>query len=124
MAMYVEDIIQNDEERNIEGYPGYTCTRSGDIFSYKKWRKVMMTKSLNDKGYYTVSLSNQGEDSQFRIHVIVANTFLSERPDCCDRVNHIDGNKRNNNVENLEWSNAKHNTNHACENGLIKRRVK
>ena len=122
--MYAENVESVDRERNIPGYPGYTCNRNGDVFSYKNRKRVMMTKRLTDHGYYTVCLSHRNKDKHFRIHILVARIFIGPKPKGCDRVNHKDTNKLNNHVDNLEWCDAGHNVRHACENDLIKRRVK
>lgn len=92
-----------DELTPIKNAEGYFVTRSGDIYSNKKFtksKKIMKLKPMkNKKGYFTVDLRsvNQGMKT---IHRIVAETFLEKTN---ETVNHIDGNKINNNVENLEW---------------------
>lgn len=73
---------------------------------------------INKNGYYQVcvSLGHKGKKT-FRIHKVVAETFISN-PNNKPIPNHKDGNKLNNNVFNLEWSTDKENTRHAWNNGL------
>lgn len=68
-------------------------------------------------GYQKVGLYYDGEYHNERIHRLVAETFI-DRPDGCDVVNHIDGDKRNNRVDNLEWCTSKDNSLHAYAMGL------
>jgi hypothetical protein len=70
-------------------------------------------------GYYSISLSNINKKKTYNIHTLVATMFI-DNPNNCKVINHIDGNKLNNNVENLEWCTYKENTAHALENKLIK----
>lgn len=65
-------------------------------------------------GYYNIGL----ESKKFLIHRLVAEAFV-DNPENYDCVNHIDGNKKNNLPENLEWCNRFINNNHAFNNGLI-----
>ena len=71
------------------------------------------------KGYLSVDLYSDGKRKTKRVHRLVAETFLPN-PDNKPEVNHIDGNKHNNDVSNLEWVNSKENCRHAWDNGLIK----
>jgi hypothetical protein len=77
---------------------------------YKGW--------ISENGYldYTLRINNQ--QKSFRAHRLVAEFFLSKKSDDCNIVNHKDGNKLNNNIENLEWVTNQENTIHAVENGL------
>lgn len=78
-----------------------------------------------DKGYLFVTLHNvsntrgkKGYRKQYRIHRLVAKYFI-DNPENKPYVNHKDGNKHNNCVENLEWVTESENTQHAYKNGLI-----
>ena len=71
------------------------------------------------KGYLRVAFKQSGKHTTFRVHRLVAQLFVSNylnKP----MVNHKDGNKQNNNVENLEWVTNSENIQHAFDTGLIK----
>ena len=70
-------------------------------------------------GYRSVKLFKDGKHSHLLVHRIVAKTFIPN-PDNKRYVNHIDGNKANNNVNNLEWCTASENLKHAFKTGLSK----
>jgi len=74
---------------------------------------------LNKTGYWQVcvSLGSRNNKKIFRLHKAVAETFIPN-PDNKKTVNHIDGNKQNNLVENLEWATYSENTKHAFNTGL------
>lgn len=77
-------------------------------------------QSLMSSGYYSIrtSIGSKTNKITIMIHRAVANTFLSN-PNNLPEVNHIDGNKTNNCVSNLEWSTSHHNQKHKYDNGLI-----
>lgn len=60
-----------------------------------------------------------GERKYFAVHRLVAQAFISN-PNNYEQVDHLDGNKLNNNVDNLEWVTPKENTNRAWNKGLAK----
>jgi hypothetical protein len=70
-------------------------------------------------GYLQVGLCKDNKVWNAKIHRLVALTFILTS-DSNKQVNHIDGNKQNNNVDNLEWITAKENTHHAIKLGLRK----
>lgn len=74
-------------------------------------------------GYYEVNLRYLDKNRYCRIHRLVADAFLPNL-DKLPQVNHIDGNKFNNYVENLEWCTAEENVNHAARTGLRKNPTK
>lgn len=108
----------------FEKYTGYEINSNGVVYSYlkhsigngmiiqdKPFKKLKPYKT--NKGYLQVSL----RDKNFRIHRLVAMAFIPN-PENKPQVNHIDGNKENNNIENLEWCTNSENHKHKCDNGL------
>lgn len=80
---------------------------------------VVMKPSINHKGYEIIDLRDHGKRKGGFVHRLVAKAFI-ENPLNRPQVNHIDGNKRNNNVKNLEWVNNSENQIHAYKLGLNK----
>lgn len=74
---------------------------------------------LSDRGYHTAVLYNNGKPKSFRVHQIVAKAFIPN-PENKPHVNHLDGVKSNNCVENLEWVTISENMKHAFKIGLNK----
>ena len=80
---------------------------------------VILQPVADSKGYLRVSFCVNRLMKTFKVHRLVALTFI-ENPLNLPQVNHKDGNKQNNNVENLEWINNSDNQKHAYQKGLIK----
>lgn len=89
--------------------------RFGRQFSYPKKE---IKSAPNYKGYHTLKISYKGKLYRYRLHRLVAMTFIPN-PDNKLEVNHIDGDKSNNNVWNLEWVTRLENQRHAQDIGLI-----
>ena len=79
---------------------------------------LIMKQSKDRRGYMTIGLTMNGKKSRFRVHRLVASSFIPN-PEGKEFVNHIDGVKDNNILSNLEWATASENTRHAVEAGLI-----
>jgi len=95
----------------------YQVSKEGDIYSCRS-RKILSTAGLRS-GYPSVSINRK----TYRVHRLVAGTWLPN-PENKPCVNHIDGNKKNNKVSNLEWCTHKENMKHAIETGLTNRVIK
>ena len=74
------------------------------------------------KGYERVNLKKDGIEKTMQVHRLVALAFLPN-PQNKPEVNHIDENKENNNVDNLEWVTSKENANYGTRNDKIKNYV-
>lgn len=112
--------------KDIKGYEGlYQISNYGNIRSIKRKnvRKDRILKSrLGSNGYYFIFLYKKSERKFFKINRLVAVAFipnLENKP----QVNHINGIKTDNRVENLEWVTARENINHALNTGLKKHHI-
>ena len=111
--------------KDIVGYEGlYQVSNLGRVKSYYAKNGILSdnTRLLSGKrdkdGYIEVRLCKNGIVSYMRVHRIVASTFL--QGDVTLQVNHIDGNKANNRVDNLEFVTPRQNSIHAHSIGLHK----
>ena len=96
--------------KDIKGYEGlYAITTEGDVWSYKK--KMFLVPWDNGEGYLRVSLCKDRERKIYLIHRLVAEAYIPN-PDNLPQVNHKDENKANNCLQNLEWCDAKYNSNY------------
>ena len=99
----------------VNGYEGlYEVSDKGRVKGLKRNR--ILKNIVDSLGYVRVSLCKENKIKAHKIHRLVAEHFL--KPSEYKVVNHIDGNKKNNSVENLEWCNASQNRKHACDTGL------
>lgn len=109
----------------IKGFEGlYAACPNGKIFKLedgKLGKQIGIPKTTSGQNYTnTVLYDAKGEKHRMQVHRIVAETFIPN-PDNLPCVNHIDGNKHNNCVENLEWVTYSENSVHALETGLYLR---
>ncbi len=117
--------------RDIKGYEGvYQISSYGRIKSLKrkitvidkkqkrkyikKNKEIIKKLFLDNNGYYFTTINKK----RYRVHRLVATTFLPN-PHNFPVVNHLDGNKLNNNISNLEWCTYKENSKHASKSNLL-----
>jgi len=122
--------------RDIDGYEElYQVSNLGNVRSCDRWVECLSGRgrsyrqfysgktkklSLDTYGYQVVGLSKPNKQLLTTVHKLVAQAFLGDRPNGF-QVNHIDGNKSNNSVGNLEYCSQKDNIRHAHAIGLIDR---
>ena len=110
----------------VSGFENYQISNFGRIkntvFRNRhtiKLKERMLTPSQNGKGYMFVYLSKNGKPKMKTIHRLVAEAFI-ENPNSYPVINHKDGNKENNFVDNLEWCTVQYNAEHSHRLGLQK----
>ncbi|MCI9110536.1 MAG: hypothetical protein HFH47_01840 [Bacilli bacterium] len=116
--------------KDIEGYEGlYQVSNFGRIKSLKRTTKYQNSERrvkekikgtfIGKQGYLRVELSKNGQNRKYNAHTLVAKAFLNKE---CKKleVNHINGIKTDNRVENLEWCTRSENELHAYRIGLAK----
>lgn len=115
---------------DIKGYEGlYQISNLGRVKSlgrhrrnHGKLQKVeekIKNVRMDTQGYLLTDLYKDNKQKTVRVHRLVAETFICNE-ECKETVNHIDGNKLNNTVENLEWSTFKEQNEHFYRNNLKK----
>lgn len=117
--------------KTIEGHEGYEISSYGTVKAKTRqvnyidgrvgiFKEKIMKPMLTKKGYHKVHLSSnekEGYRSSYQVHRLVASMFIPN-PETKPQVNHKDGNKLNNHVENLEWVTNEENHTHKLENNL------
>lgn len=96
----------------------YLISSHGRIKSL--YADVILKLKTNSRGYYVVGLWQKRKSKWFSLHKIVANNFIPNNNLIRNQINHKDGNKLNNKINNLEWCTAKENAFHSIQNGLNK----
>lgn len=99
--------------KDIEGFDGYQVSNLGNIKSLKRPNNPIIMKQQINKGYNLVHLTaNDGTRKQCQVHRLVLKTFNPQVNMENLEVNHIDENKQNNCLDNLEWVSHTENVNH------------
>lgn len=127
-------MLSEEVWKDIKGYEGiYQASNLGRIKSLDrikhtkgrygemqtKIKGIILKSCANHDNYLEVVLSKNGKSKTRRVNRIIAETFI-ENPNNYKQVNHINGIKTDNRVDNLEWCNCKDNIHHALKNNLMK----
>lgn len=114
--------------KDIKGYKNYQVSNLGRVRSKDRviirndgetrhYKSKILTPQITKKGYLRVSLYNDNGIKSANIHRLVAFAFIENKSNL-PQINHIDGNKKNNRVNNLEWCDNRYNQIHAISKGL------
>jgi hypothetical protein len=117
---FENEIIDTTNFKDIPKYENYMASKDGNIYS-KLFRIILKPQPQCEKKntYMMLILSKNGKQKRLGVHVLIANTYI-DNPDNKPMVNHINGTKNDNRLENLERTTFKENNIHAVINGLIK----
>lgn len=119
---------------DIMGYEGYyQVSNIGNVKTMKREVKMfnggsylsderLMIPNITPKGYLRVGLLKDKIVKKYLVHRLVAHHFIENNQNY-DQINHIDGNKKNNCLSNLEWCNNSQNVKHSYKIGLQKAKV-
>jgi len=120
MQELFKDIIELDCQFSISNF-GRVIKKERKAISKSGFRTIKEGEPLfqdNGKGYKQLYISLNSKRSVFYVHRLVADYF-KDNPFSLPEVNHLDGDKSNNHVDNIEWVTRKGNKEHAVKNGLI-----
>jgi hypothetical protein len=110
--------LPNEIWKPCSRHPGFRVSNFGRVAN----GTVLLVQTVNGRGYSQVKMYlASGERKSERTHRLVADEFIPN-PEGKPEVNHIDGDKQNNAVTNLEWVHGWENVRHAVTNGMVRRR--
>lgn len=123
--------MDNEIWKDIEEYEGlYQISNLGRVKSfgkqtgfYTRKHELILKDNIDKDGYHLTTLIKKRTRQHLRIHRLVAEAFIPN-PEDKPQVNHKDGNKDNNSVENLEWCTPSENVKHSYDKKLHKYHIR
>lgn len=107
--------------RPVKGYEGlYEVSNMGRVKSLHTSQGIILKQCTRSGGYAGINLHKGGTCNYKLVHRLVATAFI-RNPNNYECVNHKDGDKKNNTVDNLEWCTRSYNAKHAYRNNLMSR---
>lgn len=106
--------------KRLDEFPNYSVSTKGNIRNDKTKHVKNLVNQQNWNRYPVVSFVVGGKRVCKKVHRLVAETFIP-KPNDLDEVNHLDGNKYNNDISNLEWCDHSTNMKHAYRTGICPR---
>lgn len=103
----------------IAGFCNHFVSNDGRVLKKKNGQLLVLSPEKTRLGYMRIRIRDKGKIKRSLVHRLVADAFIP-RPKWATEINHIDGNKGNNSVSNLEWSSRSHNIRHAFNSGLAR----
>ena len=113
----LKEVIATQKAKQIQEFPMYFVCPNGDIFSTLNRRLKKISPGTKPSGYKFVGLREGGKILYRHVHRLVAKTFI-DNPNNFPEVNHKNGKKADNCVENLEWVTRSQNAKHSLDNGF------
>lgn len=113
--------IRNDKIYDYRGF--YKVSNAGDIKSLHGKNERIIKQFINNKGYYIVNLHKKNNVKKITVHSLVAHMFI-ENLENKPEIDHIDGDKSNNNVKNLRWVTRKENLSNVISKERHKKAMK
>lgn len=108
-----------EEWKSIPRYDDYYASSLGRIKSKRFNRSKILKPNTNCKGYLYLTLCKNKIRKSMTVHSLISLTFIGNRPSNFD-INHKDGNKKNNYIDNLEYCSRSDNMKHAFNTGISK----
>lgn len=102
----------------VEGFPNYRVSRAGAVVSLYRNRVLRLKPSIDSAGYPSVDLYAAGRRQRVNVHRLVLEAFVGPCPPGM-QTRHLDGDRRNNRLENLAWGTPAENAADRARHGTV-----